>query len=153
MKHPSFLALIGLTIAFAGSPADALSQSPVSRHEVVLSPDIDKMPPCDLVEAQALRVACYDNVKQKTVPVDKRERSFRLRITETGDAELLFEELAQDSQWEYRCEQPKNPSPEDVAALKKCMDDFPDCDKKKWEESGDGSLIIICKCRCLFSSC
>ena len=153
MKPPSFLALIGLTIAFAGSPADALSQSPVSRHEVVLSPDFDKMPPCDLVEAQAPRVACYDNVKQKTVPVDNRERSFRLRITETGDAELLFEELAQNSQREYRCEQPKNPSPEDVAALKKCMDDFPNCDKKKWEESEDGGLIFICKCRCLFSNC
>jgi hypothetical protein len=153
MKHPSFLALIGLTIAFAGSLADALSQSPVSRHEVVLSPDIDKMPPCDLVEARAPRVACYDNVKQKTVPVDNRERSFRLRITETGDAELLFEELAQNSQREYRCEQPKNPSPEDVAALKKCMDDFPDCDKKKWETSGDGGLIFICECGCLFSSC
>lgn len=150
MKHLSFLALIGLIIAFAGSPADALSQSPVSRYEV---PDIDKMPPCDLVEAQAPRVACYDNVKQKTVPVDNRERSFRLRITETGDAELLFEELAQNSQREYRCEQPKNPSPEDVAALKKCMDDFPNCDKKKWEESEDGGLIFICKCRCLFSSC
>ena len=150
MKHPSFLALIGLTIAFAGSPADAFSQSPVSRYEV---PDIDKMPPCDLVEAQAPRVACYDNVRQKTVPVDNRERSFRLRITETGDAELLFEELAQNSQREYRCEQPKNPSPEDVAALKKCMDDFPNCDKKKWEESEDGGLIFICKCRCLFSSC
>ncbi|MXZ05602.1 MAG: hypothetical protein F4Y90_09020 [Rhodothermaceae bacterium] len=150
MKHLSFLTLIGLIIAFAGSPADALSQSPVSRYEV---PDIDKMPPCDLVEAQAPRVACYDNVKQKTVPVDNRERSFRLRITETGDAELLFEELAQNSQREYRCEQPKNPSPEDVAALKKCMDDFPNCDKKKWEESEDGGLIFICKCRCLFSSC
>lgn len=153
MKHPSFLALIGLIIALAGSPADALSQFPVSRHEVVLSPDIDKMPPCDLVEAQAPRVACYDNVKQITVPVDKRERSFRLRVTETGDAELLFEELAQNSKREYRCEQPKNPSPEDVAALKKCMDDFPNCDKKKWEESEDGGLIFICKCRCLFSSC
>ncbi|MXX59750.1 MAG: hypothetical protein F4246_09595 [Rhodothermaceae bacterium] len=150
MKHLSFLTLTGLIIAFAGSPADALSQSPVSRYEV---PDIDKMPPCDLVEAQAPRVACYDNVKQKTVPVDNRERSFRLRITETGDAELLFEELAQNSQREYRCEQPKNPSPEDVAALKKCMDDFPNCDKKKWEESEDGGLIFICKCRCLFSSC
>ena len=150
MKHLSFLALIGLIIAFAGSPADAVSQSPVSRYEV---PDIDKMPPCDLVETQAPRVACYDNVKQKTVPVDIRERSFRLRVTETGDAELLFEELAQNSQKEYRCEQPKNPSPEDMAALKKCMDDFPNCDKKKWEESEDGGLIFICKCRCLFSSC
>ncbi|MXW83555.1 MAG: hypothetical protein F4Z43_08600 [Rhodothermaceae bacterium] len=150
MKHLSFLTLTGLIIAFAVSPADALSQSPVSRYEV---PDIDKMPPCDLVEAQAPRVACYDNVKQKTVPVDNRERSFRLRITETGDAELLFEELAQNSQREYRCEQPKNPSPEDVAALKKCMDDFPNCDKKKWEESEDGGLIFNFKCRCLLSSC
>lgn len=125
----------------------------VSRHVAVLSLDINKAPPCDLVEALAPRIACYHDIKHKTVPVDKRERSFRIRVTETGDAELLFEELAQNSQREYRCEQLKYPLPEEVAALKKCTDDFSDCDRKKWEESGDGSLIIICKCRCLFSSC
>ncbi len=153
MKHPSFLALIGLTIAFAGSPADALSQSLLSRPVAVLSLDIDKMPPCDSVEAQAPRVACYDDVKHKTVPVDKRERSFRLRVSETGDAELLFEELAKNSPEEYRCELPRSPSPEERAELKKCMDKFPDCDKKRWEDGEDGGLIFICKCRCLFSSC
>ena len=83
------------------------------------------MPPCDLVEAQAPRVACYDNVKQKTVPVDNRERSFRLRVTETGDAELLFEELAQNSQREYRCEQPKKPIPRRGGCIEKMHGRFP----------------------------
>lgn len=155
MKHFLFVALIGLIFAFAGPPANVLSQSLVDGHVALSDFDINESPTCDLAEAQAPSesVACVDDAKHEIDPVDKGERSIQLLVAETEDAEQLFKAVVQDSQRKYLCTQPQNPTPGQIEAFQTCRDNLPNCDSQKWEESEDGTLILICKCRWLFSSC
>ena len=156
MNYSFFVALIGLVFAFASSPADVLSQSLVDGHVSVRGFDISKSPTCDLAEAPAPSGAlAYDGyVKHEFVPVDKGERSFRWLASETVDAEQLFREVAQNSQRRYYCVQPNEPSDEQRDSFNECVEELPDCDRRRWETSEDGgSFIVICHCRWLFSSC
>ena len=56
----------------------------MSRQLAVLSLDTNKMPPCDLAEVQAPRVACDDDIEYIPAPVDEGECSIRLLVAETG---------------------------------------------------------------------
>ncbi len=150
------MALIGFIIAFSGSSPNAFSQSLVDQHvAATIDFDMNESPVCDLANTQTPNehIACDNDFGYEIVAAEKEPSPIPLLISKTEDPKQFFRTLIQHSQKKHYCVQPKNASKPQMDAYEQCVDDLPDCDRRTWEESGDGSVILICRCRWFFSSC
>ncbi len=51
------------------------------------------------------------------------------------------------------CALPRKSSPEQREAFQACYQGLPDCDRREWVETSDGSLVLVCVCgrKCVMS--
>ena len=150
------VALIGLFVSLAGSPAYVFSQ-PLAEGPVTAITDISRdcgLSACNQTDLQALQSTIAGGGNEVFAQSDGNLRLRPEKMLSPGsDGKLPLGIVEKDTKKKYYCVQPNNPTPEQVAAFEECRDELPDCDRRKWVESGDGSLILVCTCNWIFSSC
>ena len=154
MKPFLIVALIGLFVSLAGSPAYVFSQ-PLAEGPVTAITDISRdcgLSACNQTDLQALQSTIAGGGNEVFAQIDG---NLRLRPEKmlSPSSKLSLGLVVKDTKKEYYCVLPDGPTSEQLAAFEECVEELPDCDRREWVESEDGSLILVCVCNWIFSSC
>lgn len=72
----------------------------------------------------------------------------------SADLDNHFSEMVlSSSRPKHTCVLAKGSTPSQRAGFDECRANLPDCDKMRWDVSGEGHRILSCKCYRIFSSC
>ena len=74
-------------------------------------------------------------------------------LTDADLGNLFSGMILPSSQPKHTCVLAKDATPSQRTGFDECRANLPDCDKMRWDVSGEGHRILTCKCYRIFSSC
>lgn len=158
MRNPTLLVamitLIALSCSYEHVHAQAYSfaNSGYSSHAATPLSSQDA-PMFGVTTSQASQTCSSDNAGVSDDFVIRGEVGLKGTLTDADLGNLLNGMILPSSQPKHTCVSAKDATPSQRTGFDECRANLPDCDKMRWDVSGEGHRILTCKCYRIFSSC
>lgn len=134
----------GYTYTFDNFGYSSLSAAPLSFKSTSM---------LGMTKSRSFRTHSSNNTGVSVDFVIIGEIGLKETLTSADLGNHFNEMVLSSSRPKHTCVLAKGSTPSQRAGFDECRANLPDCDKMRWDVSGEGHRILSCKCYRIFSSC